>query len=218
VVWLVPYSGSRSLKKSVLRLSKALVSGLVVTMISLMTIVEPIYFATTNGGKLKEARAILGVEVVGTPLQIDEIQSLDPVEVATKKARSYWSSLKKPLFVEDVALFIDAINGLPGTYIDAFMKALGNEGILEMLKGYKLRTATAQTTIVYVDGKGTEHFFVGKTAGSIALKPRGGGFGWDPIFIPRGSKKTFGEMDLDEKNKFSMRARALLKFKKSLGF
>src|SRR3990167_10568003 len=183
-----------------------------------MIIKETMYFATTNQGKLKEASTILGVEVVGIPLEIDEIQSLDPIEVATKKARSYWSSLKKSLFVEDVALFIDSINGLPGTYIDAFMKALGNEGILEMLKGYKLRTATAQTTIVYVDGKGTEHFFVGKTAGCIALKPRGGGFGWDPIFIPRGSKKTFGEMDLDEKNKFSMRARALLKFKKSLGF
>jgi len=214
----VPYSGSRSLKKSALRFSRWLVSDLVVTMISSVILMETIYFATTNKGKLKEAGAILDVDVVGIPLEIDEIQSLDPIEVAVKKARSYWSALKKPLFVEDVALFIDSINGLPGTYIDAFMKALGNEGILEMLKGYKLRTATAQTTIVYVDEKGGEHLFVGKTMGDIAWELRGGGFGWDPIFMPRGSKKTFGEMDLQEKNKFSMRSRALLKFKKSIRF
>jgi len=174
------------------------------------------YFATTNQGKLKEASTILGVEVVGIPLEIDEIQSLDPIEVATKKARSYWSSLKKSLFVEDVALFIDSINGLPGTYIDAFMKALGNEGILEVLKSDEQRDATAQTTIVYVDVKGNNHLFVGRTIGSIALKPRGGGFGWDPIFIPKGSKKTFGEMTMGEKNKYSMRSKALKEFKKWL--
>ena len=176
---------------------------------------ETIYFATTNQGKLMEARAILGIEVVGTQLEVDEVQSLDPVEVAKKKARSYWFNLKKPLFVEDVALFIEVMGGLPGTYIDAFMKVLGNEGILRLIRNDELRRATAQTTVVYVDGGGYEHVFVGKTSGSISLESRGGGFGWDPIFIPRGTKKTFGEMALEEKNKYSMRARALNEFKES---
>ena len=83
---------------------------------------KKLYFATTNEGKLKEAKSILKVEVVGTPLEIDEVQSMDPIEVATKKARLYFEKLRKPIFVEDVSVFIKALNGLPGPYIDAFMK------------------------------------------------------------------------------------------------
>ncbi|MBI2103743.1 hypothetical protein HYT59_01920 [Candidatus Woesebacteria bacterium] len=57
---------------------------------------KKIYFATTNGGKIKEAKEILGIKVVGSGLEIDEIQSLDPIEVATKKARAYYRKLRKP--------------------------------------------------------------------------------------------------------------------------
>src|SRR3989344_6384035 len=98
---------------------------------------EKIYFATTNESKLKEAKDILGMEVIGTPLEIDEIQSLDPVKVAIQKARDYYHRLKKPIFVEDISVSIDAFNGLPGPYIDAFMKTLGNEGIVRILSGVK---------------------------------------------------------------------------------
>ena len=93
-----------------------------------------LYFATGNEGKLKEAQNILGVDVEGVGLEIDEIQSMDPVEVAVKKARAYYSALKKPIFIEDVSVSIKALYGLPGTYIDAFMQSLGNEGIVELMK------------------------------------------------------------------------------------
>lgn len=174
---------------------------------------QVLYFATTNEGKLKEAREILGSQVEGTPYQIDEIQSLDPVEVAVKKAESYYDALKKPIFVEDVSFSITALGNLPGTYIDAFMKALGNEGIVRLLKGNKERTAVAQATVVFVKDAQKPEVFVGRVEGEIAPEPRGTGFGWDPIFVPKGEKKTFGEMTLKEKNRFSMRASALLKFK-----
>jgi XTP/dITP diphosphohydrolase len=175
-----------------------------------------LYFATTNEGKLKEAQSVLSTEVVGMPLQVDEIQSLDPVEVAVKKVESYYKLLKKPIFVEDVALFIKILGGLPGPYIDAFMKSLGNEGIIKMLRGENDRSAVAQTTIVYKYSMKDEQVFIGKVAGTISKEQKGTGFGWDPIFIPKGENRTFGEMTLEEKNKYSMRAKALYKMKKWL--
>ncbi|OGM20875.1 non-canonical purine NTP pyrophosphatase, RdgB/HAM1 family [Candidatus Woesebacteria bacterium RIFCSPHIGHO2_01_FULL_38_9] len=174
---------------------------------------KKIFFATTNEGKLNEVRSILGLDVIGTPLEIDEIQSLDPVKVATKKAQAYFERLKKPIFVEDVSLSIESLDGLPGTYIDAFMKTLGNDGIADMMKDKKDRRATAQATVVYVSKKGKEEIFIGKVEGTISDRPRGKGFGWDPIFIPKGETRTFGEMTQDEKNRYSMRAKALNKFK-----
>lgn len=174
-----------------------------------------LYFATHNKDKLKEAGEILGLPIKAAGFEVDEVQSLDPVEVAVKKARSYYQKLKKPIFVEDVSLSIEALNGLPGTYIDAFLKTLGNSGIIEILKGKVNRRVFAQATITYIS-KNIEKVFIGSVKGAIADKPRGEGFGWDPIFIPNGFNRTFGEMTLTEKNKFSMRAIALKKLKKWL--
>lgn len=171
-----------------------------------------IYFATTNAGKLKEASNILGIEVLGCGLEIEEIQSLDPVKVAVQKARAYFAKLQKPILVEDVSLTFSALNGLPGTYINDFLKALGNQGLIDLLVNKSDRKAVAQTTLVY-----DEHVFIGKIEGSIAQKPLGdNGFGWDPIFIPNGFDKTFAQMTDVEKNTCSMRARAFSEFKKYL--
>lgn len=174
-------------------------------------------FATGNKGKLEEARVILGMDVEGTSLEIDEVQSLDPVEVAVKKAKAYFSQLKKPLFVEDGSVFIKTLGNLPGPYIDSFFRALGNQGIAALLKNKKDRSAVAVVNVVYVNKSGKEYIFEGKVKGKIADNPKGDkGFGWDPIFIPTGSTKTFGQMELAEKNKYSMRKKALLKLKKFL--
>lgn len=179
-----------------------------------------ITFATGNEGKLAEARAILGsgVEIKGTDFEVPEIQSLDPTVVATQKARDYHTLIRGPLVVEDVALTFAALGGqLPGPYIDAFAKALGNNGIVDLLRGQDNRKAVAQTTLAYTpDGQAVE-IFIGRIAGTIALKERGkNGFGWDPIFIPDEQPRTFAEMTLDQKNQYSMRAMAFLKFKKWL--
>lgn len=173
-------------------------------------------FGTTNEGKLAEARDILDVSVIGLALDVDEIQSLDNREVAVKKAQAYFQKAKKPLFIEDVSLIFAEFSLLPGTYIDAFSKALGNNGLAELLKGRKNRSATAITTIVYIYGTNKYEVFEGVVKGTVAKTPRGDGFGWDPIFIPNGQTKTFGEMDLKTKNKYSMRKKALRKFKKWL--
>ncbi|MCK9368634.1 RdgB/HAM1 family non-canonical purine NTP pyrophosphatase [Candidatus Dojkabacteria bacterium] len=178
---------------------------------------KAIYFGTTSEGKLSEARSIFKCEIIGTPLKIDEIQSLDVVDVATKKARGYFKELNKPVFIEDVGLFFEELNGLPGAYINDFYDALGNQGLIDLLKGRKNRKALAKTVIVFIDESGIEHVFEGEISGRISENILGEkGWGWDPIFIPDGSDKTFAQMPLQEKNKYSMRAQAMEKFKKYL--
>jgi non-canonical purine NTP pyrophosphatase (RdgB/HAM1 family) len=169
-------------------------------------------FATTNQNKIREAESILGVKISGLGLDVDEVQSLDPKEVAIKKGRAYFEKIKKPVFVEDTSLKLQALKDLPGPYIDSFMSTLGNEGILELLKG-KNNKAIAEVHIVYVDSE-CEYVFKGRTTGTIAKSPIGdNGFGWDPIFIPGKQKKTFAQMELKEKNKYSPRRKAIKKFR-----
>lgn len=173
---------------------------------------QTIIFATTNEGKLKEAKDILkDFDIHGAELPIEEIQSLDTKKVALEKARAYYKELQEPLFIEDVALTFNGLNGLPGTYINDFSKALGNDGLIELLNGKTDRSAVALTTLVYIDESG-EQIFEGEVKGSIAESARGtNGFGWDPIFIPEGETRTFAELENDEKNKYSMRSLALKK-------
>lgn len=176
-----------------------------------------IIFGTTNKGKLKEAKIILKINVKGVNLDIDEIQSPDPSRVAAQKAKDYWKELKKPLFVEDLSLSFKAFNNLPGVYIKDFLENLGNEGLAKIIPQGASREATATTTLAYYNGEGKPRLFTGKVKGTIAKNPKGDkGFGWDPVFIPKGSTKTFAEMNLEEKNKYSMRAKALLKLHKWL--
>lgn len=177
---------------------------------------KKIVFATGNKNKLAEASRILGMEVEGYSTNIDEVQSLDAREVAIKKAQAYFLALEKPLFVEDNSLEFLGLNGLPGVYIDSFMEALGNEGLLKILKNVKNRGATAKTTLVYIWKKDRYKVIEGETEGEISLRALGEGFGWDPIFVPMGELKTFGEMSAVEKDKYSMRAKALAKLQKWL--
>lgn len=171
-----------------------------------------IYFATTNKGKLEEASQILGVRVEGVKLDVPEIQSLDMSKVALYKAKHYFEQLKHPLFVEDTSLIFSALNGLPGPYIRDMSEALGNEGLVKLLAGFSDRSAKAVSVLVYIDESGKEHIFEGVVAGKIADSVMGeGGFGWDPIFVPEGHEKTFGQMEQTEKNQISMRKMALEK-------
>ena len=64
-------------------------------------------------------------------------------------------------------------------------------------------------TVICLIQNGEYHYFEGKIEGIIAATKRGdGGFGYDPVFIPTGSAKTFAEMSMDEKNQFSHRKKA----------
>jgi non-canonical purine NTP pyrophosphatase (RdgB/HAM1 family) len=170
-------------------------------------------FVTTNENKRREAQRILGVELEGAALGSDdvpEIQALDFAEVATHKARSAYDALGRPpypVIVEDSGLVVGAWNGLPGALTKWFLASVGNEGILGMLYGED-RGARAVCAVAVADVSGEVRVFEGVVQGEVAPEPRGEeGFGWDPIFVPRGSGLTYAEMG-ESKHEDSHRARA----------
>ncbi len=113
-------------------------------------------------------------------------------------------------FIEDAGLFVDALSGFPGVYSAYVFKTLGNAGILKLLRGEENRRARFRSVVGLKLG-GEVKLFTGEVLGSIAEEARGeAGFGYDPIFIPEGSTKTFAE-DPELKQRVSHRRRALEK-------
>ncbi|MCA9365252.1 MAG: RdgB/HAM1 family non-canonical purine NTP pyrophosphatase [Candidatus Moranbacteria bacterium] len=171
---------------------------------------------TGNENKAREIKEILQIEIEAIDLDIPEIQSLNVEEVAREKALSAYQKLKRPLIVDDTSLSIDAWNGLPGTLITWFLGSVGSHGIEKMLESEKNRKASVSTCIGYADENGAKTF-LGTIHGSIATKERGeNGFGYDTIFIPKNSEKTYAQMTFEEKNQNSMRTIALKKCKEFL--
>src|SRR5690606_2562783 len=94
-------------------------------------------------------------------------------------------------------------------------KLVGNEKTYRMLKDFEDKSVTAISTLGYFDGKDIQ-FIRYEMKGDI-VSPKGtNGFGWDAIFKPEGAEKTLAEMNLEEKNKFSMRRMAFEKLKSIL--
>lgn len=174
-----------------------------------------ITFITGNSAKAKYLSDYFDIEVDHKKLDLHEIQSLDLKEIVEEKAKVAFKIIKKPVLVEDVSLTFKALKKLPGPLIRWFLDTLGNDGLIDILKG-KDRTAIAEVAFCYFDGKKSSVFSALKS-GSISKKAKGEmGFGWDPIFIPDGHSKTWAEMGDDEKHETSMRKIALGKLKKYL--
>ncbi len=173
-------------------------------------------FITGNQHKTEELENYLGITVTAKKLDIKEIQSLDLEEVARVKAEAAYRLLGTPVLVEDTALTFTALGKLPGPLIRHFLETIGNEGLVKILSGYEDRKAVAESCFALADENGVK-IFRAETSGTVALSPRGEmGFGWDAIFIPNGTSKTWAEMTMAEKQSDSMRARALDKLKEFL--
>lgn len=174
-----------------------------------------LYFVTSNKGKVEEAKDILGLPIQIAELELDEIQSLDLHEIVRKKVQAAYQQVKKPVFVDDVGLFVEVWNGFPGPFIK-FMRMSGdydNDLLLRMMRHEANRTVIARGVIGFYDGKRLETF-EGEVKGVLTAEERGiEGWGFDPIFEPEGRGQTFAEMGNEEKNKISHRKRALEKFK-----
>jgi len=163
---------------------------------------ETLVFVSSNKNKARELEQILGVKIATKSVPLNEIQSLDPSEVAVQKAEDAFAQITKPLIVEDTGLFVDGKFG-------ALVKFFSNEDLIKIGLG---KTATAVSVFAYADGS---HLFVakGEIKGKI-VEPRGSnGFGFDPIFQPDGYDKTFAEMTSEEKNRISMRRKAIEQLK-----
>lgn len=172
--------------------------------------------ATSNQNKIKEFQRLLPqYEIHGVELNVDEVQSLNHLEVAKKKAYEAWRKNKyNPILVEDTSLEMAGLNGRPGTLTDSFTKEPQmRKQISEKWLSGQDRRALARVTIAIYDGK-EYYVFEGATSGTIAQSPRGSTeFGWDDIFVPdgqpRGQNKTFAQMKPQEKDKYSMRTKAI---------
>jgi XTP/dITP diphosphohydrolase len=180
-----------------------------------------IFFATGNFHKFDEARRILAeynIAVGMLRVKNVEIQSNSLKEIAEASVKDAFNRCHLPVIVEDAGLFVDALKGFPGPYAAYVYKTISNPGMLKLLATIDERKATFRSTIAYYDGQYEPVCFEGEAVGRIADDEIWGslktGFGFDPIFLPEGSKKTFAEMSIEEKNGFSHRANAIRKFAK----
>jgi XTP/dITP diphosphohydrolase len=179
-----------------------------------------IFFATGNFNKFNEAKSILGaygIAVGMLRLKGDEIQSDSLSEIAKKSAQTAYRSSRLPIIVEDAGLFIDALSGFPGPYAAYAYKTIHNDGVLKLMEGVEDRKARFESALAYCgESCGEPEVFEGVSEGQITLLERKGqgksGFGFDPIFQPEGSSKSFAEMTIEEKNGYSHRAAAMRKF------
>lgn len=183
---------------------------------------KEIIIATHNSHKVEEIKPLLepAFEVVslgdlGFDSDIPET-GLTLKENARQKARCIWDKYGKDCFADDTGLMVEALDGAPGVYSARF----AGEGcsfedninlLLEKMKGKSNRKACFATVICLVQD-GEEMFFEGRCEGTILEQRRGGeGFGYDPVFLPEGSKESFAQMSMEDKNRISHRGIATSK-------
>ena len=180
----------------------------------------PLIFATNNQHKVQEVRSQLGnsfsvATLKEAGIEIDIPEPHDSLEEnAREKSYTIFKLTGSNCFSEDTGLFVAALNGQPGvksaryagekaSFEDNVEKLLGEmENVVERNAFFK--------TIISLIIEGTEYQFEGICEGKITQQRAGcNGFGYDSVFTPNGSEKTFAEMQMDEKSIFSHRRKAM---------
>lgn len=186
-----------------------------------------IIFATNNDNKLKEIRHIIGNSFDLLTLCDINIENDIPENEPTLegnalfKARYIHQSTGMNVFADDTGLEIEALNGQPGVWSARFAgenkdSNANIEKVLSLLEKKENRKARFRTVIALILNS-KEYLFEGIVNGIIISEKRGiEGFGYDPVFMPEGKNLTFAEMNLDEKNTISHRARAFEKLREFL--
>lgn len=180
-------------------------------------------FATNNAHKLSEIRAIFGdtlhiLSLADINCHDDIPETADTLEGnALIKARWVKERYGYDCFADDTGLEVEALDGAPGVhtaryaYPDRHDPEANTQKLLVSLKNATNRKAQFRTAIALILN-GEEHVFEGVVRGEIATEKRGTeGFGYDPVFIPENTGRTFAELGTDVKNQISHRARAVAK-------
>lgn len=176
-------------------------------------------FATQNKNKFKEIQALvpdhielLSLQEIGCDEDIEETG--DTIDAnAIIKAEYVRSRYGYDCFADDTGLEVESLAGAPGVYSARYAgekkdDAANRKKLLNQLEERDDRTARFKTVIA-LSLKDNENLFTGICEGSITKEERGeNGFGYDPIFQPKGFDKTFAEMNLEEKSGISHRAKA----------
>ncbi|MCU0369008.1 MAG: RdgB/HAM1 family non-canonical purine NTP pyrophosphatase [Cyclobacteriaceae bacterium] len=179
-------------------------------------------FATNNQHKIEEVRALLspdfplvGLDEIGCYEDLPETQATLEGN-SLQKAEFVFNNFKVSCFADDTGLEVTSLNGDPGVYSARYAGPQRNSTeninlLLKNLKGIANREARFRTVITLITPTVTKQF-EGIVEGYIIDELRGSsGFGYDPVFIPKGFDKTLAEMTLAEKNLISHRALALQK-------
>ena len=191
--------------------------------------VDELVFATQNANKVREIQHVISDRIRVLSLSDLGFAGDIPEEKPTLegnalfKSKFIYQQFGKDCFADDSGLEVEALNGEPGVFSARYAALTGEimEGeevssanirkLLRVLEGQVNRRAQFRTIISLIrDGK--QQMFEGIVTGQIITELRGEeGFGYDPVFLPDGSTRTFAEMDLQEKNKISHRAMAMRK-------
>ncbi|MBA2407744.1 MAG: non-canonical purine NTP diphosphatase [Chitinophagales bacterium] len=177
-------------------------------------------FATQNQHKRDEVQALIGNSLSVSSLQDfnfrNELpETSDSLEGnALQKAEFIYNKLHQDCFAEDTGLEIEALNNKPGVFSARYAGNQKNSDdninlVLTEMEGIENRRARFRTVICLYLESG-RYYFEGIVNGTIVSEKRGkSGFGYDPIFIPDGTDKTFAEMSDNEKNEISHRGKAI---------
>ena len=181
-----------------------------------------ICFATNNAKKLEEVKAALGDKIQIVSLQeigcTEELpETGDTLEHnAFQKATYVKEHYGIDCFADDSGLEVDSLEGEPGVYSGRYAGEPRSDErnidlLLRNLQNSSNRAAKFRTVIALLY-KGEKYQFEGAIEGKILTERSGnGGFGYDPIFLPDGYSKSFGEFTLEEKNQISHRGKAVRK-------
>jgi XTP/dITP diphosphohydrolase len=180
-------------------------------------------FATNNKHKLEEVVPLLkgsfdllSLDQIGCKDELPETQNTISGN-SFQKAEFVYNHFNTPCFADDTGLEVEALNGAPGVYSARYAGDHRNSDdninlLLENLKGNQNRKAQFCTIITLIGLTPKPVFFEGIIEGVIIDERRGStGFGYDPVFVPKGYNLTFAEMTLDQKNTLSHRAIATKK-------
>lgn len=193
--------------------------------------VQKLLLATNNPGKFRELKEILPKKI--KYFKPKDFRLREPVEngktfKSNAKIKSLYAAKRTGLVCisDDSGLEVDALSKKPGIYSARWAGPTKNfdiaiKKVFNLLNKKKKLNSKARficaISIAFPDGKSFE--FQGKVEGHISFPARGKkGFGYDPIFIPKGEKKTFAQIGKLKKNKISHRYDAFMKIKKYFKF
>ncbi|HZW67811.1 MAG TPA: XTP/dITP diphosphatase [Pseudogracilibacillus sp.] len=193
---------------------------------------KKIIIASGNKGKIAEFKALFEKEnikilsLADLPVEIPEIEETGVTfhENAQIKAETVAKTLNLPVIADDSGLVVDALDGEPGVYSARYAGEPvndhnNNEKLLNAMNHLKESERSARFVAVLALARPGEKtiYFEGHCEGKIALQAAGEfGFGYDPIFIPKGYSKTMAQLPQEEKNSISHRYHALQEVNKWL--
>ncbi|MHA1124246.1 MAG: non-canonical purine NTP pyrophosphatase [Candidatus Heimdallarchaeota archaeon] len=177
-----------------------------------MGVKKQLTFVTKNKEKILDITTMLGDSIQLSfeyNIELTEIQSLSVEEVVAFKAKEAFEILKKPVAVSDSGLEIITLKKFPGALVKFVNETIGQDGIAKLMEGENERTAYFVAAIAYYDEENGSKVFVQRDEGTIAEKPRGKGWHFDKLFIPKGETRTWAEIGRLDKNIHSAFKRAL---------